>query len=73
MRITEFLRDIAPNFMWCTLFDLYLMYEQINEDVEFNTFKQIFHQMFRKGYFVGKPDDRQRRVGRRQRKLYIRR
>ena len=50
MRIREFLRDVAPDFMWCSVFDLYLMYEQIDEDVEWHTFRQSFYQLKNK-YF----------------------
>lgn len=67
MKICAFLRTIAPDFMWCSVFDMYLMYEQIDEDVEWYTFKETFHQLFRKGLFLSKPDARSKK-----RKLYIR-
>lgn len=57
MQITEFLRKLAPEFMWCSVKDLFLMYEQINEDVDWFSFNQTFHYLYRvKGLFLSKPD-----------------
>ena len=70
--MSYFLRNVAPNFMWCTVFDLFLMYEQINWDVEWNCFRQRFHQLFQEGVFLEKPDYTHRRNGKTRRRLYIR-
>ena len=51
--------------MWCSVADMFLMYEQINEDVEWNNFRQNFHRLFKEGLFFSKPN-----VG--NRKLYLR-
>lgn len=51
VKIREFLRTIAPDFMWLSVFDLFLMYEQIDEDVEWDNFRQNFYQV-KKKYFV---------------------
>ena len=51
---TQFLRNVAPDFMWCTWHDLYLMYEQIDEDIDYQVFKQTLSYMKRCGYFVTK-------------------
>lgn len=67
MKICVFLKTIAPDFMWCSVFDMYIMYEQIDEDVEWYTFKETFHQLFRRGLFLSKPD-----AGRTKRWLYLR-
>jgi hypothetical protein len=47
MTIGYFLRNIAPDFMWCSVFELYLMYEQVDEDVEWHNFRQRFYQLKR--------------------------
>lgn len=67
-----FLRKLAPDFMWCTSFDLFVMYEQINEAIEFHAFRQTLHQLFKRGEFACKSDDAHHRKGRLKRMLYIR-
>ena len=37
----KFLRTLAPTFCFCTWFDLFLMYEQIDEDAEEGSFRLI--------------------------------
>ena len=69
---SEFLRKTAPDFMWCTVQDLFLMYEQINWDIDFDVFKQTFYRLFCAGEFFRKPDANHRRSGKLQRRLYLR-
>lgn len=68
-----FLRHIAPDFMWCSVFDLFVMYEQLNWEIDFHSFRQLFHQLFRRGEFIRKPDERIRGKGQGRRHLYLRR
>lgn len=51
MKIQKFLLEYAPDFCWVTDFDLFLMAEQIDEDVCWFSFKQVLWQLKRKGYF----------------------
>ena len=55
MGIREFLKTLAPDYCWVTAEDLYLMYEQINEDICPNSFKVSLCNMVKKGYFKMKP------------------
>lgn len=40
----EFLQTLAPDFCFCSLNDLFLMYEQIDEDKCFFVFQQEFQK-----------------------------
>lgn len=53
MTVRMFLRRLAPDFMWCTAFDLFVMYEQINEAIEWDCFKQSLHQLYNRGRVYG--------------------
>jgi len=44
MKPKQFLKTLAPDFCWCTWHDLYLMYEQINEDICENSFAVALSQ-----------------------------
>lgn len=72
--ITTFFKWVAPDFMWCSVTDLFFMYEQIDENVDWFTFKQLFHVQFRKGLFLSKidPNKLNNRKGKKARLLYIR-
>ena len=80
MLITEFLRKLAPDFCYCTGFDLYLMYEQIYEDVDFSVFRGVlskYQHLFHikqgtrvDSYRYG--DQFQQRTAGRRPKLYLR-
>ncbi len=51
-----FLKTYAPTFMWCSAFDLLIMYEQIHEDCDEVSFRVVLGQMKKKGYFITKKD-----------------
>lgn len=72
MGVTEFLRTLAPDFMWCSREDLFLMYEQINEDADYFCFRTILATEVKKSRFITKADDTHKRIGRLQRRLYLR-
>lgn len=55
MGAREFLRTVAPNFCWVTAYDLFLMYEQINEDCPQHSFKSQLCQLTKQGVFITKP------------------
>lgn len=69
MTPTEFLKYIAPTFMWCTVYDLFLMYEQVNWEIEWHSFRQRFYQLAQRGLYTAKLDPTDPR---RRRLLYIR-
>jgi len=52
--MTYFLKNIAPAFMWCSVFDLFLMYEQLNWDADWHSFRQRFYQI-QGALFASKP------------------
>jgi hypothetical protein len=54
-KIRQFLKTIAPDFMWCTARDLFLMMEQIDEDVDENSFMVVLSLLNRDGHFHTKP------------------
>lgn len=40
----QWLRTESPDFMFCTVHELFLMYEQINWDIEWHSFRKNFTQ-----------------------------
>lgn len=54
MNIRKFLLTLAPDFCWCTAFDLLLMAEQIDEDVNTESFSVILSDLKRRGRFYYK-------------------
>jgi hypothetical protein len=73
MGITKFLKTIAPNFMWCSRQDLYLMYELIDEDADLNSFRSTLSKEVGRKTFITKQDETHSRTGRLKRLLYLRR
>lgn len=61
MRIREWLKNHAPDFMWCTVHELFVMYEQLNWDVEWDNFRQSFYQV-QKRYFEKQGNKYKRRT-----------
>lgn len=43
--VRQFLRTLAPDFCWMTSFDLFIMYEQINEEATEDVFKTTLCQL----------------------------
>lgn len=52
--ISDFLRTLAPNFCWCDYMDLLMMYEQIDEDVNVDSFTRTLYKMVGIGIFERK-------------------
>jgi hypothetical protein len=52
MTLSQFLRTIAPDFMWCTSQDLFLMYEQENENICEIVFRVRLSQLHKQGVFI---------------------
>lgn len=52
---TEFLDKYAPKFCWMTAKDLFIMYEQINENIEEMNFYITLSRLKKKGWFHVKP------------------
>lgn len=61
---TDFFRLYAPDFCWCTKMELYLMAEQLWEEVDFEIFTVVLSQRKRDGLFITKPYDRNSHHGR---------
>lgn len=53
--MTSFLRCYAPDFCWMTAWDLFLMYEQIDEDANWDAFKIELSRCKKRGYFICRP------------------
>jgi len=52
---TSLLRRFAPDFCWMTAHDLYLMLEQINEDIDYTTLCVTICRMEKAGELIAKP------------------
>lgn len=53
----EFLRTLAPDFAWLTSFDLFLMYELIDEDYELPSFRTLLRQHVQRGIIERKLEE----------------
>lgn len=67
---TRFLRECAPDFCWVSYRDLLLMAEQVFENVNENSLKQMLNRMAKRGEFFSRPSPL---VARGRAKLYLRR
>ncbi len=56
MKLRYFFKDYAPDFMWCTAFDLFIMAEQIPclENTTDETFKVTLCNLTKRGWFITK-------------------
>lgn len=54
--LTDFILQHAPDFCWCSGFDLFVMTEVEFPDVTENTFAVTLSQLKRKGFFITKPN-----------------
>jgi len=54
MTVGEFLKTLAPDFMWVTYHDLLLMYEQIDEDCSDRSLAVTLCRLCKRGYFLRK-------------------
>lgn len=53
--MSDFFHYYAPDFCWVTAWDLYLMYEQIDEDANWYSFHKELHRYTGLGLFERKP------------------
>ncbi len=51
-QIKNFLRTLAPDFCWCSVKDLYLMYELIDEDIDLSSFSGVVSQSIKEGILI---------------------
>jgi hypothetical protein len=59
-QIADFILNVTPTFCWCTRRDLFLMMEQLYEDVDESVFIVRFSKMVRaEHFFVKKADFKQ--------------
>ena len=75
LKSQRFLKIYAPDFCWCTWFDLYLMAEQLDEDIDPFVFKVSLRMLLLKGWFIVKEDPSvppSTSQGGKRRKLYLR-
>ena len=54
MTVGEFLKTLAPDFMWVTYHDLLLMYEQIDENCSEGSLAATLCRLSKHGYFLRK-------------------
>ncbi len=53
--LVYFFRYVAPDFCWLTAKELFLMAEQIDEDIDENCFMVTLCNEARKGLFLARP------------------
>lgn len=58
--LSDFLRTYAPDFCWCSAFDLMIMMEQVPEleDVEEGSLGGVLSYLEKQGWFITKPGTR---------------
>lgn len=56
MKIKQFITTMTPDFCFITAFDALVMYEQIDEDCNVNSFMSQFWKLVREGWFEIKED-----------------
>lgn len=60
-KVKSVIIKIMPNFCWVSTKDLFLMFEQIDEDIDYRSFITQFYDAFNDGHFHRKIDDGGRR------------